>query len=133
MDDIIHDFIAESKEGLEQVDNDLIKLEKDPNDIELLKNIFRIMHTIKGTCGFIGLPKLEKVAHASENVLGKIRDSEIKVTANAITAILESVDVVKDIVDYLEQNGSEPDQRLHYLDRGAAGQVQLPQPVTPLF
>lgn len=109
MDELLSEFIAESTEGLAQLDNDLIELEKDPSNTDLLSGIFRTMHTIKGTCGFIGLSRLEKVAHSSENVLGRIRDGEIPVSELAITLILESVDKVKDILGVLEESGTEPE------------------------
>lgn len=108
MDDLIADFIAETSEGLVQLDNDLIDLEKDPNNQGLLGNIFRVMHTIKGTCGFLGMSRLEKVAHAGENVLGKIRDGECEATPNVISLVLNVIDVIKLIVEHIETNGEEP-------------------------
>ena len=66
MDDLISEFIDETTESLGLLDQELVSLEKNPNDSEILGNIFRIVHTIKGTCGFLGLPRLEQVAHASE-------------------------------------------------------------------
>lgn len=110
MDDLLQEFIGEASEGLEQLDNDLIALEKDPYNQELLRNIFRVMHTIKGTCGFLSLTKLEKVAHASEDVLGKIRDGKIAINADVITTILESVHAVKVILTHIDQKGVEPDE-----------------------
>ena len=89
MDDLLSEFLTETNESLAVLDQELVKLEQNPNDPGLLGNIFRIVHTIKGTCGFLGLPRLETVAHASENVLGKIRDGELPVTPAAVTLILE--------------------------------------------
>ena len=77
MDDLLSEFLTETNESLSVLDLELVKLEQNPNDPELLGNIFRLVHTIKGTCGFLGLPRLDRVAHAAENVLGKIRDGEI--------------------------------------------------------
>lgn len=110
MDDLLQEFIGEASEGLEQLDNDLIALEKDPYNQELLRNIFRVMHTVKGTCGFLSLSKLEKVAHVAEEVLGKIRDGKIDINADVITTILESVHAVKMILTHIEQHGVEPDE-----------------------
>jgi two-component system chemotaxis sensor kinase CheA len=67
MDELISDFLTEANEALQKIDVELVKLEQNPNDDALLSSIFRIMHTIKGTCGFLGLPRLEAVAHAGEN------------------------------------------------------------------
>lgn len=107
MDDLISEFITETTEGLAVLDLELVKLEKDPNDAAILGNIFRVMHTIKGTCGFLGLPRLESVAHASENVLGKIRDKQLKASPEAVTLILESLDNIKALIEYLSTNGEE--------------------------
>lgn len=108
MDDLIQEFLTETTENLAQLDVDIVALEQDNNNTELLSNIFRTIHTIKGTCGFIGLPRLEKVAHAGENVLGKFRDGELEVTPGAITVILECIDRIKDILTAIEEAGSEP-------------------------
>src|SRR5579872_2789582 len=90
MDDLLSEFLTETTENLSVLDLELVKLEQNPNDPALLSNIFRLVHTIKGTCGFLGLPRLEAVAHAAENVLGKIRDNELAVSPEAISLILES-------------------------------------------
>jgi len=77
MDDLLSEFLTETSENLAVLDVELVKLERNPNDMELLGNIFRLVHTVKGTCGFLGLPRLESVAHAGENILGKLRDGEL--------------------------------------------------------
>jgi two-component system, chemotaxis family, sensor kinase CheA len=74
VDDLLSDFLTETNESLAELDVALVTLERTPNDAETLGFIFRLVHTIKGTCGFLGLPRLERVAHAGENVLGKLRD-----------------------------------------------------------
>lgn len=109
MDELIGEFITETTEGLDLLDQELVNLEQNPNDAAILGNIFRIVHTIKGTCGFLGLPRLEKLAHASENVLGKIRDKELEATEDAITLVLTSLDQIKELVEYLSDNGEEPE------------------------
>lgn len=109
MDDLIVEFIAETNESLEELDLDLVNLEQDPNDKDLLGKIFRLMHTIKGTCGFLGLPRLEKVAHHAENVLGRFRDGDLEVTPAYVTLIFESIDQIKFIVAQIEETGSEPE------------------------
>jgi two-component system chemotaxis sensor kinase CheA len=109
MDELIGEFITETNESLEELDVDLVNLEKDPNDRDLLSKIFRLMHTIKGTCGFLGLPRLEKLAHHAENVLGRFRDGDLDVTPPAVTLIFESIDGVRFILEGIETNGAEPD------------------------
>ncbi len=109
MDDLISEFITETSESLSILDSELVKLEQNPNDSGILGNIFRLVHTIKGTCGFIGLSRLEKVAHAGENVLGKIRDGEMNVSPEGVSLILEALDTIKSIMDYLGQHGEEPE------------------------
>jgi two-component system chemotaxis sensor kinase CheA len=108
MDDLIADFLTETHEGLAALDVALVRLEKQPDDQPTLSEIFRVVHTIKGTCGFLGLSRLEKVAHAGENVLGRWRDGTLKVTPNGITLILQALDRIKAIIAGLEQAGSEP-------------------------
>lgn len=109
MDDLLNEFLTETAESIDVVDVELVKLEQDPNNKEVLDNIFRLVHTIKGTCGFLGLPRLESVAHASENVLGKFRDGELKVSEKAVTVILESLDRIKEILNGLEATEEEPE------------------------
>ncbi len=109
MDDLIVEFLTETNESLSALDNDLIRLEQNPNDRDLLSNIFRLMHTIKGTCGFLGLPRLETVAHRAENVLGRFRDGDLQVTVPYVSLILESLDRVRYLLAELEMNGHEPE------------------------
>ena len=109
MDELLSEFLTETAENISELDVELIQLEQDPNDQALLGNIFRLVHTIKGTCGFLGLPRLEAVAHASENVLGKVRDGSLEVSKDAITLIFESFDRIKWLLSSLEENEVEPD------------------------
>jgi len=109
MDDLLSEFLTETNEGLAVLDVELVKLEQNPNDHELLSNIFRLMHTIKGTCGFLGLPRLEAVAHAGENVLGKIREGDLVATPDAVSLILECLDRIRSILMVLEQTEAEPE------------------------
>ncbi|MDF2811637.1 MAG: cheA, partial [Microvirga sp.] len=74
MDDLLSEFLVESGEHLETVDAELVRFERDPNNQAILGNIFRLVHTIKGTCGFLGLSRLEALAHAAESLMGKFRD-----------------------------------------------------------
>ncbi|MBI5120158.1 MAG: chemotaxis protein CheW [Rhodospirillales bacterium] len=109
MDDLLSEFLTETSESISVLDVALVNLEQNPNDREILQNIFRLVHTIKGTCGFLGLPRLEAVAHSAENVLGKFRDGELEVGAHAVTLILTSIDRIKLILSHLEQHEAEPE------------------------
>ena len=129
MDDLLNEFLTETVENLGTLDVELVRLEQNPNDPELLSNIFRIVHTIKGTCGFLGLPRLEAVAHASENVLGRFRDGELEVTPQAVTLILASLDRIKMIIQTLEQTEAEPEGEdndlIAALNAMAAGETSI--------
>jgi len=109
MDDLLTEFLTETSENLAVLDVELVKFEQEPDNKEILGNIFRLVHTIKGTCGFLGLPRLESVAHAGENVLGKFRDGELQVTPEAVTLILKCLDCVRDLLGKLGETGTEPD------------------------
>jgi len=147
MDDLLREFLTETNESLAVMDLELVKLEQSPEDPKLLGSIFRIVHTIKGTCGFLGLPRLERVAHAAENVLGKIRDGEMVVSREAISLVLESLDGIKALLAALEEKETEPEgddsdliARLTQLAEGgtpaprpAAAHVAVPaEPLEPL-
>ncbi len=108
MDDLLREFLTETNESLDTVDNQLVRFEQDPNNAKILDNIFRLVHTIKGTCGFLGLPRLEALAHAAETLMGKFRDG-MPVTGEAVSLILASIDRIKDILGQLETNESEPE------------------------
>jgi len=108
MDDLLREFLTETSESLDTVDNQLVRFEQDPNNAKILDNIFRLVHTIKGTCGFLGLPRLEALAHAGETLMGKFRDG-MPVTAEAVTLILGSIDRIKEILGGLESTEAEPE------------------------
>ncbi|MEM9965237.1 MAG: Hpt domain-containing protein, partial [Asticcacaulis sp.] len=109
MDDLIAEFLTETAESLEVVDSELVRFEANPNERKTLDNIFRLVHTIKGTCGFLGLGRLEAVAHAGETLLGRFRDGKLEVTPTAVTLVLHSIDRIKVILAGLESTGLEPD------------------------
>jgi two-component system chemotaxis sensor kinase CheA len=108
MDDILRDFLSEANESIEQLDRALVRFEREPEDPALLSEIFRVMHTIKGTCGFLGLPRLAAVAHAGENILGEFREGGLKPTQDSVSAVLDCVDVIKALLAHLEAAGEEP-------------------------
>ena len=138
MDDLLADFLTETHEGLSAVDEALLRLERAPDDAPTLAEVFRQVHTIKGTCGFLGLSRLEKVAHAGETILGLYRDGSLKVTPEGITLIFAAVDAIRKIVVGLEQHGQEPDGDdsavIAALDAAARGEfvtmqtAPMPQP-----
>ena len=108
MDDLLRDFVTETNESLDVVDVELVRFEQDPNNAKILDNIFRLVHTIKGTCGFLGLPRLEALAHAAEALMGKFRDGA-PATGAAVTLVLATIDRIKEILDALAQHQREPD------------------------
>src|ERR1700712_3151531 len=107
MDDLLREFLTETNESLDTVDNQLVRFEQDPNNAKILDNIFRLVHTIKGTCGFIGRPRLEALPHAAETLMGKFRDG-MPVTTDAVTLILTTIDRIKEILRQLEATQAEP-------------------------
>src|SRR5919112_2711034 len=108
MDDLLREFLTETSEHLDTVDVELVRFEQEPNNAKILDNIFRLVHTIKGTCGFLGLPRLEALAHAAETLMGKFRDG-MPVTTEAVSLILATLDRIKEILGELERNGTEPE------------------------
>ena len=108
MDDLLAEFVTETNESLDVVDVELVRFEQDPNNAKILDNVFRLVHTIKGTCGFIGLPRLEALAHAAEALMGKFRDG-VPATNEAVTLILSTIDRIKQILESLEREQREPD------------------------
>ena len=106
-DDIVKEFLVESYENLDRLDRDLITLEKNPSDREVLASVFRTIHTIKGTSGFLAFDKLGAVAHAGESLLGRLRDGELVLDPEITTALLATVDAVRQILASIEATGVE--------------------------
>ena len=136
MDDLLTDFLTETNESLAELDVALLTLERTPDDAETLSLIFRLVHTIKGTCGFLGLPRLERVAHAAENVLGKLRDRELTVTPAIVSQVLAALDQIKMIVTTLGVSGAEPvgndADLIAELNATAAGEAPRPAAAAPV-
>jgi len=105
--DIVQDFLVESYENLDRLDRELVGLEKNPHDGDALASVFRTIHTIKGTCGFLGFNKLEKVAHAGENLLTRLRDGQLTLNGELTTALLGMVDAVRQMLSSIEASGGE--------------------------
>ncbi len=107
MDDLLHDFLIETSEHIEAAAEQLVLFERDPSDREAIIRIFRLFHTIKGTCGFLGLFRLEHLTHVTESLISKLRDGA-PATADTVSLILAAVDRVKNILSALAQTGIEP-------------------------
>ncbi|WP_454916055.1 chemotaxis protein CheW [Xanthobacter sediminis] len=132
MDDLLQEFLTETNESLDVADVELVKFEQDPNNADILNNIFRLVHTIKGTCGFIGLARLAALAHAAETLMGKFRDGR-PVTADAVSLVLTTVDRIKWLLAAIEENnGQEPEgvdgDLISLLEAMAAAEVPPPEP-----
>lgn len=139
MDDLISEFLTETAESLDVIDAELVRFENNPEDRAILDNIFRLLHTIKGTCGFLGLPRLEAVAHAGETLLGKFRDGELSVSPPMVTLVLEAIDQIKVLLESLEATGNEPagedsaliakleDAAMGRLDAAADAEPEVPE------
>src|SRR5256886_10612581 len=108
MDDLLREFLTETSESLDTVDNQLVRFEQEPNNAKNLDNVFRLVQTSKGTCGFLGLPRLEALAHAAETLMGKFRDG-MPVTGEAVTLILSTIDRLKEVLGGLERSEAEPE------------------------
>jgi two-component system chemotaxis sensor kinase CheA len=143
--DIVKDFLIESQENLDRLDRDLVGLEKNPKDKDSLAGVFRTIHTIKGTCGFLGFNKLEKVAHVGENLLTRLRDGQLTLNPEITTALLGMVDAIRQMLEEIESTGTDgaidyPELRetLTQLQKSAASAaaqqspaVAAPAPVSP--
>ncbi len=131
MDDLLADFVIETLESLSELDLALVRLEKAPDDQQTISLIFRLIHTIKGTCGFLGLPRLEKVAHAGETVLDKLRTKALRVDSDGIGLILSAADRIRMIIDTLARGLDEPagddSVLIHALNELAEGRMVAPE------
>ncbi|MFI5895286.1 chemotaxis protein CheW [Actinoplanes sp. NPDC051513] len=107
--EIVGEFLLESHENLDQIDRDLVALEQEPNSRDLISRIFRAIHTIKGTSGFLAFSRLEKLAHAGESLLSKLRDGVMPVTPATITTLLATIDGVRSILSSIEETQAEAD------------------------
>jgi len=110
MDEIVKDFLIESRENLDRLDQELVKLESSPSSKELLASVFRTIHTIKGSCGFLGFVRLEKLAHAGENLLSKLRDGELTLTSEVTSGLLAMVDAVRQMLAAIETTSRDGEE-----------------------
>ncbi|MBL9079066.1 MAG: chemotaxis protein CheW [Planctomycetes bacterium] len=139
MDDVVKEFLVESRENLDRLEHDLLALEQDPAQRDTLASVFRTVHTIKGTCGFFGFAKLEQLTHTGETLLGRLRDGELTLDAERTSALLALGDAVRQILAAIEAAGDEGDtdcadliERLDRLQRdGTPAPAAAPKP-TPV-
>ena len=110
MDEIVKDFLIESNENLDRLDQELVKLESSPSSQELLASIFRTIHTIKGSCGFLGFTRLEKLTHTGESLLSQLRDRKITLTAEITSGLLSMVDAVRHILAIIQSTGRDGEE-----------------------
>ena len=107
MDEIVKDFLIESTENLDRLDQELVKLESEPSSKELLGSVFRTIHTIKGSCGFLGFARLEKLAHAGESLLSRLRDGKLNLNAEITSGLLAMVDAVRRMLAAIQASGQD--------------------------
>ena len=137
-DDILVEFIIEAREILDQLDLDFVQLEITPNDKKLVGNIFRAIHTLKGSSGFFAFKRLEKVSHAGESLLGKIRDGQLALDSQKTTILLSALDCLRSIIEGIEGSQTEPSgddsalvEQLLALASGKGIEVSVPRTATP--
>jgi two-component system chemotaxis sensor kinase CheA len=115
VDEVVKEFLVESAENLLRMEHGLVSLEKDPTNREILADIFRTVHTIKGTCGFFEFSRLEALAHTSENLLSRAREGELILDSRIISALLELVDKIREFLRSIETSGSDSEVDAHAL------------------
>ena len=137
MQDILEDFLVEAFEMIEQLDQDLVELESNPDDLDLLNRIFRVAHTIKGSSSFLNFDFLTKLTHHMEDVLNKARHGELKLTADVMDVVLESIDMMKALLEHIRDSGGDKDSGVDIdevvprLDVISSGNAPAPTPVEP--
>ena len=131
MDDLIREFLSESQEGLDRMERCLTELEGKPEDPGLLAEVFRAVHTIKGTTGFLGFGRLEKLAHAGENLLGMLRDGKLKATPEIINGLLALMDRLRAILRAIEADGDDGGEAGSAEDAELIGTLAMLQAAKP--
>jgi two-component system chemotaxis sensor kinase CheA len=124
-EEIIREFLVESHENLSRLDQELVELEKRPKDAALLASIFRTIHTIKGTCGFLAFSTLEKITHQAESLLSQLRDGERELTSSMVSLILETVDATRKVLASIEAGAEEGPDRFEDLTERLRAAAQL--------
>ncbi len=132
MDEILKDFLTETAEHIQGVESQLVLFERDPTDAALVSSIFRLVHTIKGTSSFLGLNRMQRVAHSAENLIGELREGALP-TPTTVSLILAAIDRIKGLLDEIELKGSEPEGDDRDLTEPLDAQaVSVRQPHSPL-
>jgi two-component system chemotaxis sensor kinase CheA len=124
--DVIREFLVESHENLSRLDQELVELEKRPKDAQLLASIFRTIHTIKGTCGFLAFSTLERITHQAESLLSQLRDGRRKLTPSLISLILDTVDATRKVLASIEASGEEGQERFEGIAERLRIAAQMP-------
>jgi two-component system chemotaxis sensor kinase CheA len=130
MDEIVKDFLIESNENLDRLDQELVRLESEPSSEPLLASIFRTIHTIKGSCGFLGFARLEKLSHAGESLLSQLRDGVFTLNAEITTALLAMVDAIRQMLAAIQAYGNDGEEAYGPLIEHLA-HLQTTQPGEP--
>ena len=132
--DVIREFLVESHENLSRLDQELVELEKRPQDAALLASIFRTIHTIKGTCGFFAFSTLERITHQAESLLSQLRDGKRELTPSLVSLILETVDATRKVLASIEASGGEGPDRFEEITERLRVAAQSPgMPGEPTF
>ena len=124
-EDVIREFLIESHENLSRLDQELVELEKRPKDAELLASIFRTIHTIKGTCGFLAFSTLERITHQAESLLSQLRDGRRELTPSLVSLVLDTVDATRKVLASIEASGEEGPDRFEDLTERLRVAAQL--------
>jgi two-component system chemotaxis sensor kinase CheA len=106
-DDILREFLLESFENLSRLDLEMVELERDPGNLELLGSVFRTIHTIKGTCGFVGFSRLQALAHRTEDILNELREGRMRLDGRLTSLLLKAVDAIKRILNSIQADSTE--------------------------
>jgi two-component system chemotaxis sensor kinase CheA len=125
--DVLREFLLESTENLNRLDSEIIELEQKPADKELLASVFRTIHTIKGTCGFLGFPLLERIAHQAESLLSLLRSGERRLSPRLVAVILECVDAIRKILANLEATEKEGPDEYGALIKRLTAAIEIPE------
>ena len=141
MNEVIREFILETNENLEKMNQDLVKLAKEPTDSETLARVFRTLHTVKGTAGFMGLMKLQALAHSAESLLSKLRSGELTFKEEISKSLFLTMDLIEGMLPEIEENGSEGSidcsaviellEQLRIADADSASPPSSPPPAKP--
>ncbi|WP_432502193.1 chemotaxis protein CheA [Kineococcus arenarius] len=131
MDEIVQEFLVESYENLDQLDSDLVALEQQPGSRELLASVFRTIHTIKGTSGFLAFSRLESVAHVGENLLARLRDGQLVMTPVTTDVLLRMVDTIRALLSSIEENGAEASVEVDQVVTAIRAVLDGEEPVLP--